>query len=326
MNLGSMVAEMQDQLKDSSAAGAIRIKRWINMAQQRVLYDMDWPQLRREATLSLVDGTPTYVFPPEVLRLLSIRIPSEDIVLRKGNLARFDMSAPDATVDTNKDTPSLWMEEGWVGAAAQPTSASVITGTSSGTEAASPGLIVTVEGTVSGVADRDTMALITTTPGATTKSFTEVTSISKAGVSVGKITFTSNTGGVTVAILSPLQWTARYIKIRVYPTPKAALTAYYRYLPWLPDLVNNSDSCLIPERHHELVVAGALKYAYRYQSSGAYKAAELEQRKLLAEARAELGEDAGVPFQWQWGGLLQSTVGAKIPSNEDYLRQLYWGV
>ena len=153
--------ELQDevvaQLKDDSTAGLTNIKRWLNMAQAQVVYDMDWPMLRRQGTLSIAANTRAYVLPSDVHRVLSIYIPSEDSYLREVNPFRFDQFNPQASSDTARHQPSLWFENRWVGALAQPSSASAIRVAWADTEATSR--IVTIVGTVGGVPDRDTVTV-----------------------------------------------------------------------------------------------------------------------------------------------------------------------
>lgn len=53
--------------------------------------------------------------------------------------------------------------------------------------------------------------------------------------------------------------------VKLYPIPDAVYTVTVRYLAVPAELVNNTDSPILPKKHHRAVVLGALVDAYRME-------------------------------------------------------------
>lgn len=142
----------------------------------------------------------------------------------------------------------MWTDN-WV--MSQPSAASVVTVSSSA--AADVAKNITVFGTVAGYPDFET--IITdgsdgTTPVAGLKSFSAIERISKDSTTTGRITVTSNSALVTVAVL-PVGYSTngiQYKKIQLWPLPTTVFNINVQYYkdPWR--LVNDTD---IHEMGHE---------------------------------------------------------------------------
>lgn len=133
---------------------------------------------------------------------------------------------------------SMWDQDSTI---AQPTSASVITGSS--TSASDTTQTITVFGVVSGYPDSDTIALNGTSSISTTKSFTAVDRVTKNGSTVGRVNLTSNSAGTTVAVIPTGNQTdaIRYKKVQVFPLPDSAFPVQVYFYKEPYKLVNDGD-------------------------------------------------------------------------------------
>lgn len=146
----------------------------------------------------------------------------------------------------------------------QPNSASVVTIVSSSTSDTSQS--ITVFGTVSGYPDQETINLNGTTSVPGSKSFTTVDRIIKNASTVGRITCTTNTAAVTLAVLPTGDGTAgiMYKTIRLWPLPSlvAPINVWYYKQPWR--LVNDQDVHeLGQEFDHAIILLTTAKIRYQ---------------------------------------------------------------
>lgn len=319
-----MISEIQDRVHDTSSLAAIKHLRRINMALHRVNYDVDFPQLRRDYTLNVVANTRDYVLPSGIMIPNdNWVIPSIGTSIRKVNRNSLEISRPGLASDPNRNSPNVWCDYAWSGVSAQPSAASKIKVTSDSTEAS---LKVTVEGVVSGEIKREMLNLNGTTANATTAgAFTEIHSVSKGALGVGILTITADdlTGKPVLGTLGSLQYTRKYINVRLDPCPDQSYAISVNAIPWLPDLVNDSDVPLLPEYVHEAIVFRALMYSYPDQSNQNYRSAAGEYQDLIEFARRESGRDEGKIKAWIWGGTLDQN---RFDWSFDmWLRTIYWG-
>jgi len=112
----------------------------------------------------------------------------------------------------------------------------------------------TVLGYVSGQLQEEEVQLNGSSSVATTKSFTSLVKISKSDKTGGYITATSNSGGVTNAILDPGETEIDVQTIKLYPIPAANETINYEAYITHPKLYKDSDAPLIPSEFHNLLV------------------------------------------------------------------------
>ena len=113
---------------------------------------------------------------------------------------------------------------------------------------------VTVLGYVSGQLQEEEIILNGSTSVATTKSFTSLVKISKSDKTGGYITATSNTGGVTNAVLDPGETDLDIQTVKLYPIPSATETINYEAYITHPKLYKDSDSPLFPSEFHNILV------------------------------------------------------------------------
>ncbi len=153
----------------------------------------------------------------------------------------FYIFGPDRTVTATPTTYRMW---GFDMALDQPTSASVVTISSTDTFDTSKS--ITVFGTVSGFPDSET---ITTDPSDGTtavpglKSFTVIERVVKSASTTGRINATTNSANVTVATIPTGKQSigVNYSKIKLYPLPNNTFTMHLNYYKEVYDLVNTGD-------------------------------------------------------------------------------------
>lgn len=145
---------------------------------------------------------------------------------------------------TTGNVPTLYRMWGQDDVLQQPIAASVMSISSSATADTSKS--VTVFGTVSGYPDFETITTNGsdgTTVVAGTKSFTKVERISKSASTTGRVTVTSNSANVTVAVLPVGDSTDRiqYKKMQLFPLPTDVFPVQVQYYkdPWF--LINDND-------------------------------------------------------------------------------------
>lgn len=123
----------------------------------------------------------------------------------------------------------------------QPNQASTVAITSSSASDTTP--TVTIFGLVSGYPDQETVTLTGTSTATTTKLFSVIDRIVKNAPTVGRVTCTSNSANVTLAVLPVGDGTAgiMYTKVRLYPLPSTVfpVQVWYYKQPWR--LVNDQD-------------------------------------------------------------------------------------
>lgn len=149
----------------------------------------------------------------------------------------------------------------------QPNSASVVTVASSSASDTTP--TVTIFGTVSSYPDQETITLNGTTNAVGTKSFSSIDRIVKNAPTVGRVTCTTNSAGVTVAVLPAGDGTAGilYTKVRLWPLPSSVfpMQVWYYKQPWR--LVNDQDVHeLGQEFDHAIILLTVAKIRYENNS------------------------------------------------------------
>lgn len=154
----------------------------------------------------------------------------------------------------------------------QPTAASVISFVSS--SASDTSQSVYVKGLdANGYEAYEIETLTGTTPVSTTTQFSRVLLISKSAATVGTVTATSNTGGVTVAVFSPAEITHRVKVMRFVQVPNSAITVEINFIEKLLPMSQNYDYPIL--ECEDVLEAGAEADAWRFKRQFA-KAADLD--------------------------------------------------
>ena len=302
-NFRDIYTQLQRNVFTDKPADLGFLKTCANGGYLRVVMDADFPFLRRSGTFSTVAGTRMYTPERGALSLLDIRIPAKYKSLRKVDVRKLDTRNPNYLVTTSYSTPEMWYNEVNAGVLTQPTSASVVTlQNSSATEPVSTTCVV--EGIVSGEPDKEVITLPPNSSAtlAGSKSFTEIHRISKGNITGGRITATSNGATVTLAVLGPFMKTRLYVQVGLEPIPDAVYTCYYKFIPWLPEMVNDEDVPQIPTDTVPLIVDAAMLVAAENLGDMEVVASR-EKRYMdkLAKLREKMRTDDDQVPQWQFG-------------------------
>lgn len=241
--LGRMREEPITELSTDQTTIAYKVQLSVQRAVARVWNHKSWAFKRRSTTLSLTSGIADYVLPKTAGEVYSVTLSEMPWVIKPVPKYLFDSLVPNP-VETGNPRASVLSD--FLGVSAQPSSASTISVVSS--SAGDTTQSVLVQGVVSGEDDYEVVALVGTTPVATSKSFTSISSITKSAVTSGRITLTSNSGGVTNLVLGPNDLTVRLRKITFHPTPASSLTATINHLALPPNLTHKWQDTLIPDR------------------------------------------------------------------------------
>lgn len=136
----------------------------------------------------------------------------------------------------------------------QPTSASAVTISSS--SASDTSQTVTIFGTVSSYPDSEVLSLNGTSSVASTKSFSNIDRITKSASTTGRITATSNSANVTIAVLPTGYQTdaIRYKKVQLFPLPDAIIPIQVYYYKQPYRLVNDGDVHELGDAFDEAII------------------------------------------------------------------------
>lgn len=232
------------------------VKNIINTSLFRIGREALWKNLRRATTVSVTASTESFNLPPQVSDRFFLWHEEYGYPYVMGYIPEQKFLSLNVDRDTT-GTPTHYRTWTTDMILAQPSSASVITIASS--SASDTSISVTVFGIVSGYPDYETIttnASDGTTASAGSKSFTSVDRIVKASSSVGRITATSNSAAVTVAVLPVGDTTAGiiYRKIKLYPLASSAFTLNVFYYKDMYRLVNDGDCHELGQDFDEAVV------------------------------------------------------------------------
>lgn len=324
-----IVTEIGLHTFSTTSTDTTNYKRWANQGYMRVVYDVDYPFLRRSGTFVTVAQQRLYIPEVQALRFLNMRLPSQNVYLTKRDAERMDRSRPSYITDSATSSfgmPSRWYVEDWPSVQAQPVAAAAVKCTW-GSAQGSTSISATVEGIVGGEEDRE-VVVITGNAGnvSTTKSFSEVHSISTDKVSVGNLVFTSSDSATTaLCTIGPLMRSRKYIRIGLDSQPDKAYTVYYKFIPWLPLMVNDSDVPRIPRENFNVIVEAAMLVAAENHGDPDLLASrEKRYFDAIGKIKETMREDEETVQQWGFGG---GAAGYPVIAGDynSYLRNVLWG-
>ncbi len=247
-------------ISTDNTTDAFKVQTAVQRAIARVWNARQWTFKQAIDTLAITTATTreaaTYSIPKRVGDLFLVRSTVSPYIIKPKSRDEFDSRIPNPVSQGN---PTVFTQFEYVGVDTQPTSASVLSISSS--SAADTSQKVRIRGVVSGEEDVEEVTLVGITAVLTTKSFSSVRAISKSGATAGRISVTSNSGAVAVVTLGPLQTVQRIKKITAYPFPTSAATwtlSHFK-LPFIPTADN--DDSEIPERWDYVVEQWAFALA-----------------------------------------------------------------
>lgn len=163
----------------------------------------------------------------------------------------------------------------------QPNTASVVTAVSSSTSDTSQ--TVTIFGLVSGYPDQETITLNGTTGVPGVKSFSVIDRVVKNASTVGRVTCTTNSANVTVAVMPTGDTTGgvMYTKVRLWPLPSSVFPMNVWYYKQPYRLVNDQDIHeLGQEFDHAICLLTTAKIRYQNNSKEGDRFLSLYQDEL----------------------------------------------
>jgi hypothetical protein len=299
MNLGEIVQNVNTELHPATNIDTV-IKRWANRAQKKFVskaeVDFTWLRLN-DLTLTTVANQSEYVLSTlvDTSKIMTIRDPTRMWMVRIISEHEFQEKYPNPVMATSD--PTVAYLSGYSAVQAQPTSASTLSLVSS----ASDNSVVKIEGlNAAGVLIGEEITLNGTSAVTSVNSYQKILGRSINGFLSGILTITSNAGAVTVAVIGPRQRQGLHPKVILYPCPGTIKTLYYDATMLLPDMVNNNDTSLIPEKFHDAIEDYCLYRGYRHKK-------DLEMSQEAKQAFEErvmdaVRDDRGPSRQIQVGG------------------------
>lgn len=266
----TMKSHVGSQVGDTSSAMFSLIATYLNNRLVEVMRRCNLlDNNRSDYQFTTTAGTEDYILPQDFSKEISVRDATNKQFLNRLDLQSAIMNDSSTTDNTGSVSKYIIMDKT---VRNQPTAASVITFVSS--SASDTSQTVYVKGFDSnGYEDYETVTLTGTTPVATSKSFVRVLLIAKSAVTTGLITATSNSGAVSVAVLSRAMLEHRIKVMRFVNIPNQTLTIEINYIQKPTPMSQDYDYPLIDCA--DVIEAGAEADAWRFKRQFA-KAADLD--------------------------------------------------
>lgn len=268
-NLGEIVSNVNAELVPATNIDTL-IKRWAQKGQGKFLteamtnhrHQFTWLR-QTNLQLTLEAGVEEYALSP-FLDMAKLKYFTERTTDRRIDLYTLDEmreSIPDPS--DSSGVPEYAYFAGYSPVQKQPSSASQLEFVST----LSDTTVFRIEGlNAAGTAMiGEELTLTGAVPVTTTNTYSKILSLGANGFSTGTVTITSNSGGVTNAVISPRMRQPKFPKIGVYPIPESSGTLYYDGNFDLPPLVNNNDFSLIPDRYQDAIEEYCLFRGYRHK-------------------------------------------------------------
>jgi hypothetical protein len=273
------------------------IKRWLNRGQKYVAAKGPkggWPWLRQYGyTLTTASGTSAYALSPlvDTSKLITFYETSSPQHIGYMSEQEFRMREPGPTAT---GVPYLYRLKGFSPVQNQPSSASAIAISSS--SASDTAVDVNIQGLdSSNVFTVEKKTLTGTTPVSTTTTFTKILGVSKDASSVGKVTLTSNSGGVTNLVLAAYDRAASHPIVDFFTIPSSTLTIYYDFTLKLPNIYGDDDISLLPEQYHDAPELYAKTECFKHLNNSAMAQLTFQQlESRIKDMRDECYQPNGV--------------------------------
>ncbi len=278
-NLSEIVSNVNGELTPATNINTL-IKRWAEKGQRKFLveamnehrHEFSWLS-QANLTLTLEADREEYALSP-FLDMAKLKYFTERTTKRRiyvKTLEEMRDAIPDPTQSSG--TPKFAYLAGYAPVERQPSSASVIEFVST----LSDTTVFKIEGLNSaGTAIiGEEVTLTGAVPVSSQNSYSKITNLGANGFHTGTVSVTSNSGGVTNAVISPRVKQPRYPIIGFYPIPDDTGTLYYDGNFDLPPLVNDNDFPLIPERYHDAIEEYCLFRGYRHKKDAQMAAMSL---------------------------------------------------
>lgn len=218
---------------------------------------------RKPETLTLISGQRDYTLHPEFNRPLYFRNTTDREFLEEFPLR----TLTDPDVDWNNDTEGRgFVLHGVMPVSAQPTSASVLTLVSSDATDTGSAKNITIRGETAYGVESETLTPLGLTPVVGAKAFITILNVTLTLPFAGRLSLTSNSGGVTNLLLTPGQYGRQHQQMRLLWTPGSGDTIEYQFFRKPSPLSNDYDIPDIPAPFAKILVWDALLLMAAYDN------------------------------------------------------------
>jgi hypothetical protein len=309
LNLETLRSELGVLIK-ATAISNDRKDRWINMAQDDVITEMDAEHLTRRISFSSVADQRSYSLDIEFNKILSVRDITNQLDLLPLTEGEIEESDPDFSY---KGTPDSYSVTGLSMVQNQPSSASVITVVSS--FASDSAQRVRLNGfDANGVDVTELLTLNGTTNVVGSVQFKEITQVVKSSTTVGDVLVTA--GAETIVRIPSFSLAREFQPINLYPIPSGVNEYVVRGLKKARLMVNPEDIPDLPQSWHELVLIGAAIRGHldRFRPSLALSLKDRMWDPMVKKLKGEMGNKRGrvSPVIGDGAPLI---FGGRLPSN-----------
>lgn len=306
-------------LSTDTTSEAYKAQACVRRAVKRVWNAKQWTFKLRRHTFATVSGQEDYVLPKLVGETYKIKSSGSPYDISVVSEDTFDRNVPNPTSGGNPTFARLFE---MVGVETQPTSASTISVVSSSTQDTTQAVLI--KGLVNGQVDYEQVTLNGTTAVPTSKSFSAIYAVSKSAETAGRVTLTSNSGGVTNVVMAVQEKVVRLRKIRLYPIPSSVLTITVKNFGLPPELTHAYEDTEIHPRWDYVVDQFA--FALAIQAKGKEQLEEFITQmgvgvKMLEEdmTTEEHISTEEIIIPERWGGTGEGSLGwTSLPAGYGY--------
>lgn len=309
-NLTMLRQEVSDALKKPTISQTRRDK-FINEAQDEVAFMMDPDNLITKYEFTSVADQRDYYIDVALNKVLTLRDTTNQVLLDQ--IFEEEVEALDPEMN-DSGTPYYYSMYGYSQTKGQPSSASVITISSSSASDATGSEKVRISGIVDGVEDTELLTLNGTSDVVGTKQFTEVRQLVKNTTTAGIVTVTANAAAVTLAEIPADFYVKEYQPIYLWQKPSGAFNYVLRGFRKPKPLVNAEDSPELPSEYHELVKIGAVirGHADLFRNSVADSLFKREYLPKLSKLKEQMGNKRGTRAPVVRGGRIRPSIWSRI--------------
>lgn len=264
-----MQNNVANEVQDTSTALKTIIKGYLNNRYFQVLRSINWNCSEPDYSFNTVAGTQDYALPDDFGKPICVHDDTNDAELAEKDWASVCSDYPGDTDGSGNVERYSLLE---LPVMAQPSSSSVLACASS--SASDTSITLLIRGISGGVEINETVSLNGTTPVNTTNAYTRIKAISKSGATVGKVTITSNSAAVTVAVMPPKMTTAYFKIMRLHYVPSSVITILCPYIIRPQQMIEDYDYPVIDIA--DLLELGAKadvwKYKRQFQKGSVFEA------------------------------------------------------
>lgn len=288
LNLTGIAAEVRNKVHNSTLSTA-QIALWANIAQDKVIRDIDAPWLEETATFSTTASTRQYVLPlVSFSKIKSVVDETNETELTQISEKYIDSIDP---AHSASGSPAAYCNYGLRTFHTQLSAADTVSVVSSSTSDTTQTVLIRGLNSA-GTPISETLSLNGTNSVDGSVSFTTLVDVTKSANTEGAITVSSTAGIVTTThvIIPPDKLSRQYGLINLYPVPSGTNTIRVRYIREVRELVENEDEPDLPEMWHDLVLIGALiqahEFLYEFEKAAEYRLILDKEIQLLKNSTA----------------------------------------